>query len=114
LTEAQLKAQAPSLTGHNRRSVSSDKFGLSDFDVPRIQRCSARPPGRIRPNIQTAWETLKLLAYGFEPRRGGEGAAWAFKRSIFPGSTLDRGACRLLAGRASMSVTIQRWSDTPA
>lgn len=26
--------------------------------------------------IQTAWETLKLLAYGHEPRPGREGVAW--------------------------------------
>jgi integrase len=27
-------------------------------------------------NIQTAWDTLRLLAYGFEPRRGPEGILW--------------------------------------
>jgi len=32
--------------------------------------------GEYQPNIQTAWETLKLLANGFEPRRGEDGIAW--------------------------------------
>jgi transposase len=32
--------------------------------------------GANQPNIQTAWETLKLLAYGYEAKPGREGAAW--------------------------------------
>src|SRR4029453_10934448 len=31
--------------------------------------------GEYQPNIQTAWETLKLLANGFEPCRGEDGVA---------------------------------------
>jgi integrase len=32
--------------------------------------------GAYQENIQTAWETLRLLAYGIEPRPSREGAAW--------------------------------------
>jgi integrase len=32
--------------------------------------------GTYQPNFQTAWETLRLLAYGLEPKPGKEGAAW--------------------------------------
>lgn len=57
--------------------------------------------GEYQPNIQTAWETLKLLAYGFEPRRGAEGEAW--NRKCLQEIDLrwhdlrHEGACRLLA-----------------
>jgi len=32
--------------------------------------------GSRQPNIQTAWETLRLLANGVEPKRGREGTQW--------------------------------------
>ena len=32
--------------------------------------------GAYQPNIQTAWETLRLLANGIEPKPGKEGAQW--------------------------------------
>jgi integrase len=32
--------------------------------------------GAYQPNIQTGWETLKLLAYGYEPKPGRAGVAW--------------------------------------
>jgi hypothetical protein len=32
--------------------------------------------GEDQENIQTAWDTLRLLAYGNEPRRAAEGLAW--------------------------------------
>src|SRR4029079_14520851 len=32
--------------------------------------------GEYQPNIQTAWETLLLLANGFDPQRGDEGKVW--------------------------------------
>ena len=32
--------------------------------------------GEYQPNIQTAWETLKLLAYDYQPKPGREGVAW--------------------------------------
>ena len=36
--------------------------------------------GQYQPNIQTAWETLKLLANGYQPRKGAEGAPWNRER----------------------------------
>ena len=45
-----------------------------------------------QPNIQTAWETLRLLANGVETRPGREGAQWNREQ---PEQTLDAGAgCR--------------------
>ena len=32
--------------------------------------------GEYQANIQTAWDTLRLLAYGYTPRRGADGLAW--------------------------------------
>src|SRR6266545_2296102 len=32
--------------------------------------------GEYQPELQTAWETLRLLAYGIEPRPTRKGAAW--------------------------------------
>jgi hypothetical protein len=61
LTEAQLKAQAPSLTGHNRRSVSSDKFGLSAkgrrhfcclaFSIAEPEHNLGRPGATSQPRV---------------------------------------------------------------
>jgi integrase len=57
--------------------------------------------GEYQPNIQTAWETLKLLAYGFEPRRGADGEAWNRERlreiDLRWHDLRHEGACRLLA-----------------
>ena len=39
----------------------------------RTRSCSAATSGAYQPNIQTAWETLRLLAHGIEPKRGQEG-----------------------------------------
>jgi integrase len=36
--------------------------------------------GARQPNIQTAWETLRLLANGIEPKPGREGAQWNRKQ----------------------------------
>lgn len=35
-----------------------------------------RATGSYQPNIQTAWETLWLLAHGIDPKPGREGAQW--------------------------------------
>jgi integrase len=63
--------------------------------------------GALQPNIQTAWETLRLLAFG-EPRPQKAGVEWARKQ-------LDRidlrwhdlrheGACRLLADGVDIRI----------
>ena len=57
--------------------------------------------GAYQPTIQTAWETLKLLANGIEPRPDKEGAAWnreQLQRIDLRWHDLrHEGACRLLA-----------------
>lgn len=57
--------------------------------------------GTYQPNIQTAWETLRLLASGIEPRSGKQGAAWnqeQLRRIDLRWHDLrHEGACRLLA-----------------
>jgi hypothetical protein len=57
--------------------------------------------GAYQPTIQTAWETLKLLANGLEPRAGEEGVKWnaeQLRRIDLRWHDLrHEGACRLLA-----------------
>ena len=57
--------------------------------------------GEYQPNIQTAWETLKLLANGLVPRRDAEGVAWNQERlreiDLRWHDLRHEGACRLLA-----------------
>jgi len=64
--------------------------------------------GAYQPNIQTAWETLKLLAYGYEPRPGREGAAWnreQLQRIDLRWHDLrHEGACRLLADGVDIRI----------
>ncbi len=40
--------------------------------------------GARQPTIQTAWETLKLLANGLEPEAGKEGVEWNQERRLSP------------------------------
>jgi integrase len=58
--------------------------------------------GAYQPNIQTAWETLKLLAYGYKPKTGRTGSVWnreQLQRIDLRWHDLrHEGACRLLAG----------------
>ena len=65
-------------------------------------------PGGYQPNIQTAWETLKLLAYGHEPRPGREGVAWnreQLQRIDLRWHDLrHEGACRLLADGVDIRI----------
>ena len=64
--------------------------------------------GSYQPNIQTAWETLKLLAYGYEPKPGRTGAAWnreQLQRIDLRWHDLrHEGACRLLADGVDIRI----------
>jgi len=64
--------------------------------------------GAYQPNIQTAWETLKLLSYGHEPRPGREGVAWnreQLQRIDLRWHDLrHEGACRLLADGVDIRI----------
>ena len=64
--------------------------------------------GAYQPTIQTAWETLKLLANGIEPKAGEEGV----KMEPEAAATIDlrwhdlrhEGACRLLADGVDIRI----------
>jgi hypothetical protein len=64
--------------------------------------------GAFQPNIQTAWETLRLLAYGHEPRRGPEGIAWNQARlreiDLRWHDLRHEGACRLHADGVDIRI----------
>jgi integrase len=64
--------------------------------------------GSYQPNIQTPWETLKLLAYGHEPEPNRKGAAWnreQFQRIDLRWHDLcHEGACRLLADGVDIRI----------
>jgi integrase len=64
--------------------------------------------GSYQPNIQTAWETLKLLAYGYEPKPGRTGAEWnreQLQRIDLRWHDLrHEGACRLLADGVDIRI----------
>lgn len=64
--------------------------------------------GTYQPNIQTAWETLRLLAYGVEPKPGKEGATWnqeQLRRIDLRWHDLrHEGACRLLADGVDIRI----------
>jgi integrase len=64
--------------------------------------------GTYQPNIQTAWETLRLLAYGIEPKSGKEGAARnqeQLRRIDLRWHDLrHEGACRLLADGVDIRI----------
>ena len=57
--------------------------------------------GAYQPNIQTAWETLRLLAHGVTPRAGRDGATWNREQlhriDLRWHDLRHEGACRLLA-----------------
>ena len=64
--------------------------------------------GTYQPNIQTAWETLRLLAYGIESKPGKEGAAWnqeQLRRIDLRWHDLrHEGACRLVADGVDIRI----------
>jgi integrase len=64
--------------------------------------------GACQPTIQTAWETLKLLANGLEPRTGDEGVKWnadQLRRIDLRWHDLrHEGACRLLADGVDIRI----------
>ena len=68
--------------------------------VVRVGGCDSTH-GAYQPTLQTAWETLKLLANGLEPKSGGEGVKWnadQLRRLDLRWHVLrHEGACRLLA-----------------
>lgn len=57
--------------------------------------------GSRQPNIQTAWERLRLLACGVEPKPGRKGAEWnreqLHKIDLWWHDLRHEGACRVLA-----------------
>lgn len=64
--------------------------------------------GTYQPNIQTAWETLRLLAHGIDPRPGKEGVEWnrqQLQRIDLRWHDLrHEGACRLLADGVDIRI----------
>jgi hypothetical protein len=64
--------------------------------------------GTYQPTIQTAWETLKLLANGLEPKTGEEGVKWnadQLRRIDLRWHDLrHEGACRLLADGVDIRI----------
>jgi integrase len=64
--------------------------------------------GAYQPNIQTAWETLRLLAHGVQPRTGRQAAGWnreQLQRIDLRWHDLRHdGACRLLADGVDIRI----------
>ena len=64
--------------------------------------------GEYQPELQTAWETLRLLAHGIEPRSTRKGAAWnreQLQRIDLRWHDLrHEGACRLLADGVDIRI----------
>ena len=64
--------------------------------------------GEYQPELQTAWETLRLLAHGIEPRSTRKGAEWnreQLERIDLRWHDLrHEGACRLLADGVDIRI----------
>jgi integrase len=64
--------------------------------------------GEYQPELQTAWETLRLLAYGIEPRSTRTGAAWNCEQlrkiDLRWHDLRHEGACRLLADGVDIRI----------
>jgi hypothetical protein len=73
--------------------------------------------GACQPNIQTAWETLKLLAYGYEPKaveKAPHGTVNSSSASISAGTTCDTKAPVGCSPTASISGSCSSCSGTRA
>lgn len=64
--------------------------------------------GAYQPNIQTAWETLTLLVYGYEPKPGRTGTAWnreqLLRIDLRWHDLRHEGACRLLTDGVDIRI----------
>ena len=64
--------------------------------------------GEYQPNIQTAWETLRLLAHAIEPKPGRTGAEWNREQlhriDLRWHDLRHEGACRLLADGVDIRI----------
>ncbi len=64
--------------------------------------------GEYQPELQTAWETLRLLAHGIEPRPARNGAAWNREQlrniDLRWHDLRHEGACRLLADGVDIRI----------
>jgi integrase len=64
--------------------------------------------GAYQPELQTAWETLRLLAHGIEPRPTRKGAAWNREQlqqiDLRWHDLRHEGACRLLADGVDIRI----------
>ena len=64
--------------------------------------------GAYQPNIQTAWETLRLLAHSIEPRPGRKGVEWNREQlqriDLHWHDLRHEGACRLLADGVDIRI----------
>ena len=64
--------------------------------------------GTYQPNIQTSWDTLRLLANGIEPKPGKEGATWNQEQlrriDLRWHDMRHEGACRLLADDVDIRI----------
>ena len=70
--------------------------------------CFGTAAGEYQPELQTAWETLRLPAYGIKPWVSRTGAAWNREQlrniDLRWHGLRQEGACRLLAD--SVDITI--------
>jgi integrase len=94
--------QAPLAVRFRARAAGSAVF-------QRLQQHpTALTLARYQPNIQTAWETLRLLAHGVEPQRGKAGQRineeQLRKIDLHWHDLRHEGACRLLADGVDIRI----------
>jgi hypothetical protein len=81
-----LHIRPESSAGGERQALAADYMGGAGRTGLILRRRATNRPaftgfptfenGSYEPNIQTAWETLRLLACGGEPKPGRKGAEW--------------------------------------